>query len=62
MNKTFFDKACRSAVVGVALWVAGSAAQAETLFPEPAYVSLKESAQVVKYPGSVVWAGGPKML
>ncbi len=32
------------------------------LFPEPAYVSLRESGQVVKYPGQVIWPGGPKML
>jgi len=35
---------------------------ADELFPEPAYVSLRESGQVAKYPGQVIWPGGPKML
>lgn len=38
------------------------AAAADTLFPETAYVSLRESAQLLKFPGQVVWPGGPKML
>lgn len=35
---------------------------ADSVFPEPVYVSLKESNQVVKYPGQTIWQGGPKML
>jgi len=37
-------------------------AMAENLFPEPVYVSLRESNQIAKYPGQVIWQGGPKML
>ena len=37
-------------------------ALAADLFPEPAFVSLKESNQVAKYPGQTIWQGGPKML
>ncbi len=47
------------------LWLAGLVslpAHADELFPEPAYVSLRESGQVAKYPGQVIWPGGPKML
>lgn len=35
---------------------------ADNLFSEPAYVSLRESNQVAKYPGQTIWKGGPKML
>lgn len=35
---------------------------ADDLFSEPVYVSLRESNQVVKYPGQTIWKGGPKML
>jgi YVTN family beta-propeller protein len=35
---------------------------ADNYFPAPAFVSLKESNQVVRYPGQVIWQGGPKML
>ncbi|MFV2056259.1 MAG: YncE family protein [Thiohalomonadales bacterium] len=42
--------------------IAASPSYAEPLFPEPAYVSLKESNQVAKYPGQTIWQGGPKML
>ncbi len=47
--------------VSVLLFVS-LAVSADELFPEPAYVSLKESDQVAKFPGPVVWPGGPKML
>jgi YVTN family beta-propeller protein len=35
---------------------------ADSLFPEPVYVSLRESNQVAKFPGPTIWDGGPKML
>jgi len=35
---------------------------AANLFPEPIFVSLKESNQVAQYPGQNIWQGGPKML
>ena len=35
---------------------------AGSVFPEEAYVSLRESNQVAKYPGQAIWQGGPKML
>ncbi len=31
-------------------------------FPEPAYVTLKKAAEVEKFPGELVWKGGPDML
>lgn len=38
------------------------ALQADGLFPEPVFVTLKESDQVARYPGQMLWPGGPKML
>ena len=35
---------------------------AETLFPAPTFVTLKESDQVARYPDQQIWEGGPKML
>jgi len=35
---------------------------ADSLFPESVYVSLRESNEVAKYPGQIIWKGGPKML
>jgi len=35
---------------------------ADDLFPEPVYVTLRESGQVAKYPGQTIWKGGPAML
>lgn len=48
--------------VSLVLSVACSQALADELFPEPVYVSLRESNQVAKYPGQTIWKGGPKML
>lgn len=38
------------------------ALQADGPFPAPLFVTLKESNQVVRYPGQSIWPGGPKML
>ena len=35
---------------------------ADNLFPDPIFVSLRESDQVAKFPGATIWNGGPKML
>ncbi len=35
---------------------------AETRFPEPVFVSLRDAGQVARFPGPGIWAGGPKML
>ncbi len=37
-------------------------AQAESYFSEPVYVTLRESDQIARFPGKVIWDGGPKML
>lgn len=37
-------------------------AQAASYFSEPAYVTLRESDQIAKFPGEIIWNGGPKML
>ncbi len=43
--------------------LAGTAiAQAASYFSEPAYVTLRESDQIARFPGKVIWDGGPKML
>lgn len=39
-----------------------SLAQAAEVFPAPVYVSLRDDAAVVAFPGGTVWAGGPAML
>lgn len=48
--------------VSLLLLAISSQAWANEVFPEPAFVSLRESNQVAKYPGQHIWAGGPKML
>lgn len=40
----------------------GASVLADDMFPEPAFVSLRDSNQVAKFPGQVIWEGGPKML
>jgi len=52
-------KICSVALTGL---LSTQVALAADLFPEPAFVSLKESNQVAKYPGQIIWQGGPKML
>ncbi len=37
-------------------------ALAADVFPEPVFVSLKESNQVAQFPSQAIWQGGPKML
>lgn len=56
-HQTFFPR-----LVAVALMLTATSIHADALFPEPAFVSLKESAQIAQYPGQTIWAGGPKML
>jgi len=41
---------------------ASSQAVAEELFPEPIYVTLRESNMLAKFPGQTLWQAGPKML
>lgn len=52
----------KSALTTLILSISCAQAVAENLFPEPVYVSLRESDQVAKYPGQTIWQGGPKML
>ena len=50
------------AVIGILLSLTSAETLAENLFPAPIYVTLRESNQIAKYPGQVIWQGGPKML
>jgi len=52
----------RTAIVIIMGVTSISTALADSVFPAPAYVSLRESNQVAKYPGQHIWEGGPKML
>ena len=57
--KSISVKFCSVALISL---LSTQVALAENLFPEPAFVSLKESNQVAQYPGQSIWQGGPKML
>ena len=60
---SFFSRISKHAVFVVIIGTVNiSTVLAESVFPEPDYVSLRESNQVAKYPGQAIWQGGPKML
>jgi YVTN family beta-propeller protein len=52
----------QAATVGIMVVASVSTALADSVFPEPAYVALRDSDQVARYPGQTIWQGGPKML
>jgi len=55
-------RALKTSVAGILLSIACTQVIADNLFPESIYVSVRESNQVAKFPGPVIWNGGPKML
>jgi len=59
---TKITNSLRLIAVSVVLATLSAPVVAENLFPEPIYVTLRESDQVAKYPGQTIWKGGPKML
>lgn len=65
MNPMFPNKAVRfrhSILFAALLFMCNSQGWASEFFNEPVHISLRESHQVVKYPGQIIWKGGPKML
>ena len=48
--------------VAIPLLICNTQLVADSFFNAPVHISLRESHQVVKYPGQSIWKGGPKML